>query len=83
MYILHIKYIIILVNSIFQTFYRLCEQDLVQFVINCQKQSGGFGPSPQHDASILYTLSGIQVLIETKHENINKGLYKPALGAIM
>nr|CAB3265392.1 geranylgeranyl transferase type-2 subunit beta-like [Phallusia mammillata] len=41
---------------------RLCEADIVEFVVSCQKECGGFGPSPRHDDSILYTLSAIQVL---------------------
>lgn len=37
--------------------------DLVKFVLDCYDEtSGGFGPFPKHDAHILNTLSGVQVL---------------------
>ena len=41
----------------------LDEDEIVEYVVSCQKDCGGFGPSPRHDPSILYTLSGIQVWI--------------------
>ena len=37
------------------------KEEIIAFVKSCQTDSGGFGPSPRHDCSILYTLSGIQV----------------------
>ena len=37
------------------------ENDIIDFVKSCQTESGGCGPSPRHDPSILYTLSAIQV----------------------
>uniref|UniRef100_H2ZE28 Geranylgeranyl transferase type-2 subunit beta n=1 Tax=Ciona savignyi TaxID=51511 RepID=H2ZE28_CIOSA len=41
---------------------RMNENEIVEFVVSCQKDCGGFGPAPDHDPSILYTLSAIQVL---------------------
>lgn len=37
------------------------KNEIVNFVISCQDDSGGICPSPGHDPHILYTLSGIQV----------------------
>nr|XP_002130479.1 geranylgeranyl transferase type-2 subunit beta [Ciona intestinalis] len=41
---------------------RMNENEIVEFVVSCQKECGGFGPAPAHDPSILYTLSAVQVL---------------------
>lgn len=40
---------------------RLPSDDVISTVANCQEESGGFIPSPGHDAHILYTLSAVQV----------------------
>ena len=34
---------------------------IIEFVKSCQHLNGGFGASVNHDASLLYTLSAIQV----------------------
>ena len=31
------------------------------WLLSCQKESGGFGAAPEHDASLLATLSAVQV----------------------
>jgi len=37
---------------------------LMEFVLSCyHRDSGGFGPCPQHDPHLLYTLSAIQVAV--------------------
>ena len=41
---------------------KLNKQELLAWVMSCQKQDGGFGGSPRHDAHLLHTLSAIQVL---------------------
>lgn len=40
----------------------LDQNEIVAWVLSCQKESGGFGGSPRHDAHLLHTLSAIQVL---------------------
>ena len=40
----------------------LDQQEIVTWVLSCQKPSGGFGGSPRHDAHLLHTLSAVQVL---------------------
>ena len=40
---------------------RLSKEQVLAFVKDCQKPSGGFSPAPDHDAHLLYTLSAIQV----------------------
>lgn len=40
------------------------KQDVLDFVMSCwNKETGGFGPFPQHDAHLLATLSGLQILL--------------------
>ena len=41
---------------------KLDKQELISWVMSCQKREGGFGGSPRHDAHLLHTLSAIQVL---------------------
>ncbi|KAI9814851.1 MAG: hypothetical protein M1832_005653 [Thelocarpon impressellum] len=36
--------------------------DTIAFVLSCQRENGGFGAAPGHDAHILYTVSAIQIL---------------------
>lgn len=36
--------------------------ELVEWVLSCQHESGGFGGSVGHDAHLLYTLSAVQIL---------------------
>ncbi|CAH8569535.1 unnamed protein product [Schistosoma margrebowiei] len=38
------------------------ENEIVDFVLSCQKTCGGFAPCPKHDAHLLSTLSAIQIL---------------------
>ena len=40
---------------------RMNKEQVLSFVKECQKPSGGFSPAPDHDAHLLYTLSAIQV----------------------
>ncbi|KAF2645818.1 geranylgerany transferase type II beta subunit [Massarina eburnea CBS 473.64] len=35
---------------------------VLEFVFSCLHQSGGFGAAPGHDAHMLYTVSGVQIL---------------------
>ncbi|CAL9734505.1 geranylgeranyl transferase type-2 subunit beta [Monosporozyma servazzii] len=40
------------------------KQDVLDFVMSCwNNETGGFGPFPQHDAHLLATLSGLQILL--------------------
>lgn len=39
------------------------KEEIIDFVKSCQHQDGGFGASVNHDSSLLYTLSAIQVNI--------------------
>jgi geranylgeranyl transferase type-2 subunit beta len=44
---------------------RLDEMDgaaVVEWVLTCQKDDGGFGGSPRNDSHLLYTLSALQIL---------------------
>lgn len=51
---------------------KLDENHIIPFVKSCQAECGGFGPAPDHDPSILYTLSAIQILcIYDKLETID------------
>jgi geranylgeranyl transferase type-2 subunit beta len=36
--------------------------DVLDFVFSCLHESGGFGAAPGHDAHMLYTVSGVQIL---------------------
>ncbi|KAI9892842.1 MAG: hypothetical protein M1814_001001 [Vezdaea aestivalis] len=35
---------------------------MIDFVLSCQQENGGFGAAPGHDAHMLYTVSAIQIL---------------------
>ena len=35
---------------------------MLDFVFSCLHESGGFGAAPGHDAHMLYTVSGVQIL---------------------
>jgi geranylgeranyl transferase type-2 subunit beta len=37
------------------------KEEIIEFVKSCQHEDGGFGASVDHDSSLLYTLSAIQV----------------------
>ncbi|KAL3445680.1 terpenoid cyclases/protein prenyltransferase alpha-alpha toroid [Aspergillus insuetus] len=41
----------------------LPREDAINFVLSCQRDNGGFGAAPGHDAHILYTVSAVQVLV--------------------
>jgi hypothetical protein len=36
--------------------------ELIEFVFSCLHEDGGFGAAPGHDAHMLYTVSGVQIL---------------------
>jgi geranylgeranyl transferase type-2 subunit beta len=36
--------------------------EVLDFVFECLHESGGFGAAPGHDAHMLYTVSGVQIL---------------------
>lgn len=36
--------------------------DVVDFVLSCLHDSGGFGAAPKHDAHLLSTVSAVQIL---------------------
>lgn len=40
----------------------LPRDEVVQFVLSCMHDSGGFGAAPRHDAHMLYTVSAVQIL---------------------
>lgn len=40
---------------------KMNESEIMDYVLSCQKESGGFSPAPLHDSSIIYTLSAVQV----------------------
>jgi geranylgeranyl transferase type-2 subunit beta len=39
------------------------KEEIIEFVKSCQHEDGGFGASVDHDSSLLYTLSAVQVNI--------------------
>ncbi|RAL66830.1 hypothetical protein DID88_007613 [Monilinia fructigena] len=41
----------------------LPRRETIDFVLNCQHESGGFGAAPGHDAHLLYTVSAVQILV--------------------
>lgn len=41
----------------------LDRDEVVEFVLSCQHDNGGFGASPGHDAHLHYTVSAVQVLV--------------------
>lgn len=36
---------------------------VIDFVLACQQDNGGFGAAPGHDAHMLYTVSAVQILV--------------------
>jgi prenyltransferase beta subunit len=40
----------------------LPRRELLDFVFSCLHEEGGFGAAPGHDAHMLYTVSGVQIL---------------------
>ena len=46
------------------------KEEIVEFVKSCQHEDGGFGASVDHDSSLLYTLSAIQVSITSSQLSI-------------
>ena len=38
------------------------QEEVVAWLLRCQKPGGGFGGSERHDAHLLYTLSALQIL---------------------
>ena len=40
----------------------LPREGVLDFVISCLHDSGGFGAAPGHDAHMLYTVSAVQIL---------------------
>ncbi|KAI5465953.1 terpenoid cyclases/protein prenyltransferase alpha-alpha toroid [Mariannaea sp. PMI_226] len=43
----------------------LPRQEVIDFVLSCQHESGGFGAAPGHDAHMLSTVSAVQILAMT------------------
>ncbi|KAE8404102.1 terpenoid cyclases/protein prenyltransferase alpha-alpha toroid [Aspergillus pseudonomiae] len=41
----------------------LPREDTISFVLSCQRENGGFGAAPGHDAHMLYTVSAVQILV--------------------
>lgn len=41
----------------------LPRDETIDFVLSCQKDNGGFGAAPGHDAHMLYTVSAVQILV--------------------
>jgi geranylgeranyl transferase type-2 subunit beta len=37
-------------------------EEILAWVMSCQRSNGGFGGSERHDAHLLYTLSALQIL---------------------
>ena len=40
----------------------LPRDETIDFVLSCQRENGGFGAAPGHDAHLLYTTSAVQIL---------------------
>lgn len=40
----------------------LPRNEVLDFVLSCMHENGGFGAAPGHDAHMLYTVSGVQIL---------------------
>lgn len=40
----------------------LPRDQLIEFVLSCQSENGGFGPAPRHDPHMLSTVSAVQIL---------------------
>lgn len=41
----------------------LPRDETIDFVLSCQKENGGFGAAPGHDAHLLSTVSAVQILV--------------------
>lgn len=41
----------------------LPREGVLDFVLSCQHQNGGFGAAPGHDAHMLSTVSAVQILV--------------------
>lgn len=41
----------------------LPRQEVVEFVLSCQRANGGFGAAPGHDAHMLNTVNAVQILV--------------------
>ena len=41
----------------------LPRQGVVDFVLSCFHENGGFGAAPDHDAHMLYTVTAVQILV--------------------
>jgi len=41
----------------------LARQGVINFVLSCLHDTGGFGAAPGHDAHMLYTVSAVQTLV--------------------
>jgi geranylgeranyl transferase type-2 subunit beta len=41
----------------------LSRDEVIDFVVSCQHENGGFGAAPGHDAHMLSTVSAVQVLV--------------------
>lgn len=39
------------------------KETILDWVLSCQKDDGGFGGSERHDSHLLYTLSAVQILL--------------------
>lgn len=53
----------------------LPREETIDFVLSCQKENGGFGAAPGHDAHMLYTVSAVQILVtvDAVHELEKRG----------
>jgi geranylgeranyl transferase type-2 subunit beta len=40
----------------------LPREEVIEFVLSCQSENGGFGAAPNHDAHMLSTVSAVQIL---------------------
>jgi geranylgeranyl transferase type-2 subunit beta len=40
----------------------LPREGIINFVVSCQSDNGGFGAAPRHDAHMLSTVSAVQIL---------------------
>jgi geranylgeranyl transferase type-2 subunit beta len=51
----------------------LDNEKILEFVLSCQQENGGFSGNVNHDAHMLYTLSAVQILaIIRKLDKIDK-----------
>jgi geranylgeranyl transferase type-2 subunit beta len=54
----------------------LPRENAIDFVLSCQRENGGFGAAPGHDAHMLYTVSAVQIMVmlDAVDELENRGL---------